>query len=453
MDNSLKNDTILTKVYCRGAFSLATLHPQNYTKKMNKILTILALSIGFQSLQAQTIAPNDSVSIGAGYANMVFYNLATGAKTEVSNTDWHLALSIKPSPIPPSGNPQDGAAIRFNEQLGMTVFVAPQGDAATFSTIDTTGWSAAARLHDSDSKMIEGALNSNRNLSNPFDFGWGIYNQTSHNVVGDSVFIISLPGGVVKKFIVEGLIKDTAYSLKYSNLDNSDLQQIEIRKSLYINKNFVYLNLLDNTIHDKEPLNSDWDLQFLKYTGLNIQGLPAYPVTGVWTNKGATVAEATGMDLQSTDYSGQTFSTEMNTIGWDWKTFAGSGFVMTDSLIYFVKTQQAKYFKLVFTGFGGSGNGMFRFYKQDLGATGLDEVKNLEWSLFPNPVGNQLFIRNDEKMDDVKIFDLMGKVVLEKNLYGQTEAQVSMADFANGIYLVSVSGAGVTATKRLLVSH
>lgn len=422
---------------------------------MNKLFgTFLAVLLSV-SIYAFSLNPNDSVSIGTGYTKMVFYNLSTGAQTEASNADWHLAISVRPSPIPPGGNPQDGAAIRINEQLGMSVAVAPRNNASTFDNIDTAGWADWTKLHDSDSKMIEGALNSNRRLSNPFDFGWGIYNQVTHNVMGDSVFIITLPNGIVKKFMVEGLIKDTAYQIKYSNLDNSDLQQVQIRKSLYTGKNFVYLNLADNSIHDKEPAYNMWDLQFLKYTGVNILGLPYYPVTGVWVNRGVSVAKAEGVDVMSNDYSGHTFATEMNTIGWDWKEFVAPGYSIADSLVYFTRTAQGQYFKLVFTGFGGSSNGMFRFYKEEIVAsTSIEDVKDIFWNVYPNPVNEQLFINTNGNEALVKIFDLTGNIVAETQVTAAHKTSIYTGSLPNGIYVVSATlSNNMTGIRKIIVQH
>ncbi|MBL0308601.1 MAG: T9SS type A sorting domain-containing protein [Bacteroidetes bacterium] len=421
---------------------------------MNRLIPMLAALIMCCTLHAQTLAPNDSVSIGASYSDMTFYNLSTGAKTTASNTDWHLAISVRPTIYPPSGNPQGGVVVRMNEQLGMNIVVAENNDASTFSNLDTTGQSGWPVLHDSDLEWIEGSLNSRRSPSNPFDFGWGAYNQTTHNVMGDSVFIIHLPGGAVKKLIIEGLIKDTAYDIKYANLDNSDLQQVHILKADYSGKGFVYLNLLDNMVHDKEPVLTDWDLQFLKYTGLNIQSLPAYPVTGVWSNPRTIVAEATPLEVNSKDYSGQNFSSDLNTIGWDWKTFAAGGFSVTDSLVYFVKTQQNKYFKMVFTGFSGSTNGDFLFYKEELiQNTGIDDMKSTSWNLYPNPANSLLVISSENRIDEVTIYDLLGNLVMHQSSNGSTEIQLDISLIANGAYLLAVHSEGGVSVKRLVVKH
>lgn len=421
---------------------------------MNKLFTTLPLVLLYVSLQAFSLQPNDSVSIGTGYTKMVFYNLSTGAQTEASNTDWHLAFSVRPTPIPPGGNPQEGAVIRINEQNSMSIAVVPTSDAASFNTVDTSGWVNWPKLHDSDSKLIEGALNSNRDLTNAFDFGWGKYNMTSHNLVGDSVFIVSLPGGGVKKLIIESLKKDTAYNIKYSNIDNSDMQQMEIRKSLFAGKNFVYLNLFTNEMKDKEPASASWDLQFLKYTGVNIQGLPVYPVTGVWVNRGVTVAKAEGVDVTSNDYSGHTFATEMNTIGWDWKTFGGAGFTVTDSLVFFTRTAQGRYFKVVFTGFGGSSNGLFKFYKEEIiASTSIEDFRDISWNVYPNPANDFITIKSQIPVTNVSVFTLTGSLVSQSQIDRMQDFAISTDALSNGVYLVAVYSNEGISVKRIVVHH
>jgi hypothetical protein len=57
--------------------------------KMKSLISMAALSLA-GSLSAQTVY-TDTVVMGPGYANEVFYNVATGVKTKSIMNKWHIA--------------------------------------------------------------------------------------------------------------------------------------------------------------------------------------------------------------------------------------------------------------------------------------------------------------------------------------------------------------------------
>lgn len=411
--------------------------------------TLLTITSFFT--QAQGIAVNDSVTLGAGTSDMVFYQLSTGTKTVSSNTDWDLAITVRATQFPNA--PLGGTTIRINEANGVHAIYVPNADATGFNTLDTAGWQSWRKLHDSDTAVDEGALNSNRS-SNIFDFGWGVYNSGSHNVVGDSLYLIQLRDGSLRKFLVVDLDKDTVFNIQYANIDNSGLQNLKISKKDYVGKQFVYLDMQTNTLRDKEPLASTWDLQFLKYAANDVLPDTAYPVVGVWVNKSETVAEARGVDVTNNNYGGYTFTDNLNEIGWDWKSFNNQTFQyeIADSLAYFVKSGSL-YYKVVFTGFGGSSTGNINFYVVDLNsATGINEVAETSFVMFPNPSNNQVNVVGSSAISSVAITDLSGKIVAQESINAST-AQLSTYNLTNGIYLLHVHTTNGVASKKLVVNH
>ncbi|MCW5908933.1 MAG: T9SS type A sorting domain-containing protein [Chitinophagales bacterium] len=404
-------------------------------------------------VHAQAVTANDSAVLGAGTTQMVFYQLSTGNKTVVSNTDWHLAITVRATQFPNA--PLGGTTIRINEANGVNAIYVPNADAASFNSVDTTGWQAWTRLHDSDTAIDEGALNSNRS-SNIFDFGWGVYNSSSHNVVGDSLYLIQLPNGGLKKFMVVQLVKDTAFEIKYANIDNSDLQTVYISKKNYAGKQFVYLNLLTNAVHDKEPLAANWDLLFLKYAANDVQPDTAYPVAGVWVNKNASVAKAEGVNVNSNNYAGYSFSNRLNTIGWNWKEFNMQTFAydVQDSLVYFVKTQAGLYYKVIFTGYSGGGSGIVRFYAEALSsASGLyDADRTGSIQLYPNPAQQIVVVETETPASVLTITDVSGRVVLSKPLLDTTEV-LDVSALPNGMYAAVLSTNGKIASKTFVVNR
>lgn len=418
---------------------------------MKQFLTAILSVFVYQLSIAQAIVANDSVSLGGGSSQIVFYSLATGTKTTSSDTDWHLAITVRATQFPNA--PLGGTTIRINEANGVRAIYVPNADAAGFNTLDTTGWQTWRKLHDSDTAVDEGALNSNRS-ANIFDFGWGTYNSGSHNVVGDSLYLIQLPTGELKKFLVENLDKDTAFNIKYSNIDNSNLQTVHISKKQYQGKQFVYLNLLTNTVEDKEPLASAWDLQFLKYGANDVIPDTSYPVVGVWANKNAQVAEARGVDVASNNYQIYTFSDNLNAIGWDWKLFNNQTFQyeIEDSLAYFVQTQAGLVYKVIFTGYSGSAVGKISFYTELATATGIETLDLPTVALFPNPSSGYLNIAaGNNAINSVVVTDLGGRVLLNETANGSLH-RLNTAELPNGFFVANINLGGQNIAKRFVVS-
>jgi hypothetical protein len=425
---------------------------------MKGVLGLLLQVLLFSTSSAQVITANDSVSTLPGCTQMVFYNLSTGAKTVAPDTAWHIAVSIRHVDYP--YNTVGATTIRFNEASGMKLFIAPNADTSTFETLDTTGWRTWHQLHDSDSSIDNGAFNSTRNLNAdpPFDYGWGMYNDNNHNVIGDSVFLIVLPNGQFKKFIVAALVYDTMWVLKYENLDNSQLDTAFVDKNVYTGKEFVYLNLQNNSIYDFEPPADEWDLEFLRYAvPVSIKPDEVLVKTGVWTNKGETVAIDSGVNISATDYSTLSLIANTDAIGWNWEIYnpLDSQYTARDSLVYFVQTLNGAIYKMIYTGYGGLATGVISFYQKQLSyPSAINSVKDKgDVELYPVPAANYLHIAAPGISPSVfKIFDMSGKLINSFASAAQTTG-LNTASLDNGMYLLSAQQDGLTYFKRFIVSH
>jgi hypothetical protein len=88
------------------------------------------------------------------------------------------------------------------------------------------------------------------------------------------------------------------------------------------------------------------------------------------------------------------------------------------------------------------GLGAFTLAKQDFDIAGL--------KVYPNPVtGGNLFITSDSNdAKQVTIFDVLGKQVVKTTV---TNQPVNVASLSSGIYMVKISEAGKTATRKLVI--
>jgi hypothetical protein len=246
---------------------------------------------------------------------------------------------------------------------------------------DTTGINSWNRLYNSYETWTTGAFDANRDTSNPSDFGWGDYNITSHLIEGDSVYIIKTHDGEFKAISIDRLASGV-FTLTHSNLNGSARVTKNLDRSLYDSKNFFYYSLTNDMVKDLEPASDAWDVVFSKYL-IFFPGLGGYGVAGALHNRGVRVAQVeknVGGVAALADTAAFPFSTNISTIGYDWKSAGPNGITLNDTLTYFVKDQNEVINELNFTDYGGSGTGKMVFTVNGvadsivLGAGNIDQV-------------------------------------------------------------------------------
>lgn len=428
----------------------------NHLKTMKQPLLTLALGFAAISLNAQTVI-TDTVSMGApaggvSYPNQVWYSLPDGDVSSAPRTEWDLAFDVKTFV----------SGVRINSPKGMELWKYPNGDLATaWETIDTTGLSGWEAHHNSDTSWELGAIGRYADPENDFNLDWGTYNMTTHTVTGDSLYIIKLASGDYKKFAIESLA-GSVFTFKYANLDGSDAHTQTITKSNFADKNFAYVNLTSNSILDREPTAASWDLTFTQYT--TFIGIP-YGVTGVLQNRGVTTAKVTDLaDVESyTNWEAHAFSSEINTIGYDWKSFTGGSYSVADSQLYFVKRKNGDVWKLIFKGFGGSANGNFIFSREKIFTAAPTSVADIAaqpklLQLFPNPATTQATVVCDFGTQGtpavLELTDLTGRSVKRVALgapVGLQQYNLPLSGVAAGTYLLSVQTAQGRLVQKLII--
>ena len=155
---------------------------------MKSIFTFLFLTILTTSVFSQT--PVD-VPTGGNYANDVYYNFSNDILKTAARSSWDVAFKTN----------QMSVSVLANNGTGTMVYTWPKGTIADWETLDTTGmgWTP---LYNSVADWEYGAFNTNTVPGNAFDYGWGTYNMTSHNITGDSIFIVKLATGNFKKLAI-----------------------------------------------------------------------------------------------------------------------------------------------------------------------------------------------------------------------------------------------------------
>ncbi len=418
---------------------------------------MLALSL-VGSLSAQTVY-TDTVVMGPGYANEVFYNVATGVKTKSIMNKWHIAHT---------SNTRDNC-IKANHANGSQSFVKvyayPNGDNSAYASMDTTGWSSWKTFINDDHKHELGAFNQSLNKANPWDFSWGTYNSGTHIITGDSLFLVVVNNGTSTdyiKFMPIAQYPNGDFTFRYDVVGGTKNSSIidTLKQSDANGGAYKYFNFTTKSV-SVEPNGGDWDLNFTRYYEPTFNGSAYVPygVMGVQSKRGTLVSKientlwddlkANGqmfIDSSRDTTGGIGFQNDLSRIGSKWKTFNGQSYDMVADLNYIVEKKVGsifEYWAIQFTGFVGSSAGRIILNRTKLGAT--TSVNNLSnnVSIFPIPTTNNIYVKplTGAKIQTIILRSMDGRVVrnASNNNFNESDAaQLSIADMPTGQYIIEV---------------
>lgn len=413
---------------------------------------IFILSIGFSNINAGNNYTNpDTLTMGQGYANDLFYSMETGLVASIERAGWDIAFYTSAF----------SAGIIINEGNSVDLFAYPNGDTSSWNNMDTTGLNTWTHLVNSNEYWEDGAFN--RNAKGHPDYGWGVYNSVTHGVVGDSLFIIDVPTvGFKKLWIVEKVSVQNTYYIKYANIDGSDEQTVEIDVKPYTDKNFIYFSLLTNEVIDREPMDN-WDLLFTKYfdfTPDNEGNMVEYLVTGATSNVNRFAGKFYPVSNEFDDWSAKPFDSLKNVVGYNWKTFDMASFQwqIEDSTVFFVKTEVGDVYKLMFDFWEGSATGVFGLTTNMVSAAFINDKKETPslLNVYPNPANNWLNISFNT---DIAV---EGKLIITeisgRTVYGQTVGnsdnptlRIETSGFLPGMYFVIFNNGNLKESANFIV--
>ncbi|MCB0465198.1 MAG: T9SS type A sorting domain-containing protein [Aequorivita sp.] len=83
------------------------------------------------------------------------------------------------------------------------------------------------------------------------------------------------------------------------------------------------------------------------------------------------------------------------------------------------------------------------------GIIGTEDFSADTFSVYPNPVKDMLNIKSSTAIDNVTVYDLLGKVVLQENP-GKISPSINMSNLTSGSYLVKVTIGNSSKTVKVL---
>jgi len=388
-----------------------------------------------------TLLEEDSVSMGFGYANDVYYSMENGEVHSANRTNWDLGFYTN----------SYSAAIITNDGNGVVLYTYQNSDTTGWNSIDTTGLSGWKELYNSHDEWEDGAFN--RNATGHPDYGWCIYNPITHNLIGDSLYIVKFSDGSAKKLWIQYKHSEAStYYFKYADLDGANEVTEVVNCTDYADKNFLYYSMQTQEVIDRDPVSEGWDILFTKYMGES-NGQP-YILTGVVNNVGVKGNSFVPVDPAYTDWAASKLDSIKITIGADWKKYSG-GYVIEDSTIFFVNNLQQNVYRLVMTGFDGMSTGNIYFEKELASLASVNEsFSDAKFNLYPNPANQFVTINIEDEGDwnEVIVSDLTGKTIISQKVNGPA-LKLQLNNLQPGMYLVSLRSENKSTTRKLIIRN
>ncbi|MEI8048970.1 MAG: T9SS type A sorting domain-containing protein [Bacteroidota bacterium] len=430
--------------------------------KFYTFVAILASTLtGILPAMGQKSGPvNDTIYMGASYINEVYYNMAAGNKGAVNRKQWDIAFRANRMSASILTN---DAATNDPNSLGVELYTYPKSDTSGWATMDTVGYFKWKKMVNSKSDWEEGAFC--RNQKGHPDYGWGKYNASTHNVMGDSLFIIKLRDGSLRKlWIKEKFSSDNVFNFRYAKIDGSGDTTIMLDCNPYSTKNFVGYSISTKQIVDFEPAaSSQWDIMFTKYMYTYPDGT-LYPVTGMLSNYGVKVNTFHPVPLTYKIWDKATMDSTRSAIGWEWKKYnSGTNkYEIIDSTVYFVQDKGGNIHKLVFKEFVGGTSSRVVFQKEMISALGIDEMAKSDFNVavYPNPVKdlmNLVINPGNSASTTISLMDISGRKVFSNKYELPKETlstlQVPVSGIPAGMYIVVIQNGTNTVSRKVLVNN
>jgi hypothetical protein len=334
----------------------------------------------------------------------------------------------------------------------------PKADTAGWATVDTSGLYAWKQMFNDPADWENGAFG--RNATGHPDYGWGRYNDQTHDVVGDSLFIIKLRDGSFRKLcIIRKNSVNNIYYFRSAELNGTGQQDITVNCNNYPAKDFIGFSLETNLVVDYQPDKAAWDVVFTKYMSVQSNGQP-YPVTGVLNNEGTKSKKFHPVSLDYIDFSPGAWDSTRSSVGWEWK-FIDTNYVyhIVDSTVYFVRSQNAEVYKIVFSKFAGSSTGLIVFETGKVPGLGIQgkTISVEELFIYPNPAVNHvniLYSGASAAPVMLEFYDLTGRILERRSLdTGEGNLSLKVAGLGSGIYFVKISSSEGSVIKKVLISR
>lgn len=410
---------------------------------MKKILlTAFAIATTLCTIAQQTI----DVSMGAGYTSEVYYKLDTQTAITFQADSWDVAFLR---------NDDFNLSARVNDGIDIKVFEVANTP-EQYGSVDVSNQNNWVELVNGNTNWEDGAF-----MQGSATFGFGEYNPATNHVEGTIVFVLQYDDGTYRKMIIEDYFG--AYTFKYATWDGSTWSSdttATVANTSNPDNRYNYYSLQNNQEVIAEPSEDNWDFVFRKYTSFINPPGQNYVVSGALHNPNVTVAQ--NQETSDADPNGLDYLEEINTIGYDWKSFTGTWNIDSDQK-YYVKYENNTVYRMYFTDFGGSASGDLSFVLQDVtDLLGFESIsENLSFGMYPNPSldGTVTIVYENKNTaaatNTIRVYAVNGAQVYKTttlNNNGFFNKQLDLSFLDSGMYILQFDSGDTTISKKLILN-
>lgn len=416
------------------------------------LLVFAATSSYNNSLKAQGSSVADSVTMGANYPNEIYYSMQNGQVLVSPRNTWDIAFRTM----------KFSSGILTNDTKSVILYTYPKSDTNGWANLDTVGIKTWTPMYNDPDDWENGAFS--RNAKGYPDYGWAVYNDVTHDLVSDSLFVIQLRDGSLRKlWIRDKHSVEDVYHFRYANIDGTNEHIDSINLSNDLSTDFVGFSIESNQRVDFQPPLANWDIVFTKYMSVQPDGTP-YGVTGVLNNPNIKTKKCYTVPLTYTNWQANAWDSLRSSIGYDWKAYNSTtaSYKVVDSLVYFIQSQNKYIHKLYFTGFAGMSSGKINFTKEIVFSNGINNLSStgLTVTVYPNPVRETLHISVTGNTGDeihIVLSDLSGRQLGADHpgrlAGGLNQFSFNVTGFNPGVYFVTASTAATRAVTKVIITR
>ncbi len=298
-----------------------------------------------------SIIEYEQLSLGEDYTTEVFYNLENKESHISQLRDWDLAFSnINGMPF-----------LKLNTGNGWTAYKSNNDnmyDPINMGSISFLEWAIDNPEGDCGDMAFGDFYNVEDILHKVFLLRKDNFNGTY------SYFKMSLLDINLESCIID-----------FMPVDAQQAQHLELRLPQDYTPSFYYLSIKGDKLNiadnDIEPKTNNWDINFTRYARYFEEDNLNYIVTGVLLNPKKTKVYVDSVssfeDITIDDISAQNLSTNLEGIGYNWKSIDNSfeEYTVNKHYNYIIETMEGNFYKLRFLGFYNAnhqkGNPSFEF--------------------------------------------------------------------------------------------
>ena len=427
------------------------------SRSLNKIAKhLFFISIIASQTKAYGQLIVDSVSLGSNFSKEVFYSLSQGETKSSGISEWDLSHTTV----------SRDNCLRLNHVNGWELRQYPNGSIADWSTMDTSNWRSWPIYFNSPENHLLGAFNRTKNSKNVWDFSWGVYNPNTHEVVGDSLFLLIKDGQPVMKFwpLVQKINGDLIFQTQ--TFDGSPAKRDTLLQSVAGKRHHKYYSFAQGQFN-VEPLKDEWDLRFTQYAEPRWDATQNvwYPniVVGVQSSPSLRVKPIENHSWQWTldsfwTYQGATFF-DLNSVGSNWKALDSQSqtWSVKPDLSYWLDNDSTQAI-FHFLQFEGENTGKIVFEYWPLAQTlGRIEPKTIDIAkAFPNPVWDKLFVPiSSLEAAELTLFNSQGQCVARSGQISLNNGSapviaMSIQHLPSGRYVLKIAQNGQVYSQTII---